>query len=319
MTIRIAVAGLGKIARDQHLPAIRANTDFALAATVDPVAAPEDGTPHFASLDLLLASGTPVDAIAVCTPPQHRHAIAAQALKAGKQVLVEKPPCATLSEAEALARLAAEHGVTLYTAWHSRHAAGVEPARTWLAGKVLQSVEIVWKEDVRVWHPGQPWIFATGGFGVFDPAINALSIASHILPRTLLVEAAELAVPVNCAAPIAGSITMRDTGGVPVRMDMDFLQEGPQTWDVRIMTDEGELLLSEGGRVLATPDGRIEGEDREYRSVYHDFAAAIAAGRSAADFTPLRLVADAYLRAAFSPAPAFHDPVSSGPGATDTR
>ncbi len=314
MTIRIAVAGLGKIARDQHVPALRGNADFALAATVDPVAAPELGTPHFASLDLLLASGAPVDAIAVCTPPQHRFAIAAQALSAGKHVLVEKPPCATLSEAEALATLAAEQGTTLYTAWHSRHAAAVEPAQVWLAGKTLRSVEIVWKEDVRVWHPGQAWIFATGGFGVFDPAINALSIATHILPRALLVEAAALAVPVNCAAPIAGSMTMRDTGGVPVRVAMDFLQEGLQTWDIRIATDAGELLLSEGGRVLTTPDARIEGEDREYRSVYHDFAAAIAAGRSAADFTPLRLVADAYLRATFTSAPAFQDP-----GATDTR
>lgn len=314
MMIRVAIVGLGKIARDQHLPAIAEGAEFTLAATVDPAAAPVDGVPHFASLDQLLASGIPVDAVAVCTPPQHRYGLAAQALRGGKHVLVEKPPCATVTQAEALAALATEHGVTLYTAWHSRHAAGVDAARAWLSGKALQSVSIVWKEDVRVWHPGQAWIFAPGGFGVFDPVINALSIATVILPRPLLVDSAELAVPFNCHAPIAGRVALRDTDGVPVAVEMDFLQEGPQTWDIRVTTDAGELLLSDGGRILTTPEGRFAGEDSEYPLIYAEFSAAISAGGNATDFTPLRLVADAFLCAAFRSAPAFHDP-----GATETR
>ena len=34
--IRIALIGLGKIARDQHLPALRDNPGFAVSATVCP-------------------------------------------------------------------------------------------------------------------------------------------------------------------------------------------------------------------------------------------------------------------------------------------
>jgi hypothetical protein len=45
-------------------------------------------------------------------------------------------------------------------------------------------VEIVWHEDVRKWHPGQQWIWEPGGFGVFDPGINALSIATRIFPAS---------------------------------------------------------------------------------------------------------------------------------------
>lgn len=314
MTIRVAIVGLGKIARDQHLPAIAGDRRFSLAATVDPLAEPVGGVPHYASLDALLESGIAVDAIAVCTPPQHRHAIATQALRTGKHVLVEKPPCATVTQAEALAELATEHGVTLYTAWHSRHAAGVEGAQAWLAGKALQSVSIVWKEDVRVWHPGQAWIFAPGGFGVFDPVINAFSIATTILPRALMVDAAELAVPVNCHAPIAGRLALRDTDGVPVEVAMDFLQEGPQTWDIRVITNAGTLLLSQGGLILTTPEGQLKGDDAEYAAIYQNFARAIGQGRSDVDLAPLRLVADAYLCARFTAAPAFHDP-----GATDIR
>ncbi|HSF11991.1 MAG TPA: Gfo/Idh/MocA family oxidoreductase [Erythrobacter sp.] len=290
MTIRLAIAGLGKIARDQHLAAIAANADFVLAATVDPIAAPIDGVPHFASLDALLASDVQVEAVAVCTPPQQRYAVAVQALEAGKHVMVEKPPCATVAQAEALAALATEHGVTLYTAWHSRHAAGVEAARAWLADKALQSVHIVWKEDVRVWHPGQAWIFAPGGFGVFDPAINALSIATEILPRALRVESAVLDIPENAAMPIAGTVALKGADGVPVSLEMDFLQTGQQSWDIVIETDADRLQLSLGGSVLVTPEGETTGPDAEYPALYARFAQLVHGRESEVDLAPLELV-----------------------------
>ena len=58
------------------------------------------------------ASGeTPdLDAVAICTPPQARHRIARDALSAGKHVMLEKPPAATLSELADLKRLAEREG-----------------------------------------------------------------------------------------------------------------------------------------------------------------------------------------------------------------
>ena len=96
-------------------------------------------------------------------------------------------------------------GVSLFAAWHSRFAAGVAPARAWLAERKIDSVSIVWREDVRVWHPGQAWIWQPGGLGVFDPGINALSIATHILPRPFFLKDATLILPDNRAAPIAAT------------------------------------------------------------------------------------------------------------------
>jgi hypothetical protein len=81
--------------------------------------------------------------------------------------------------------LAARAGRTLFATWHSRFAPAVEPARQWLTPRRIRSVHINWKEDVRVWHPGQGWIFEPGGLGVFDPGINALSILTRILPLSL--------------------------------------------------------------------------------------------------------------------------------------
>ncbi|NVD45082.1 Gfo/Idh/MocA family protein [Qipengyuania atrilutea] len=288
--IRIAVVGLGKIARDQHLPAIGASSDFELVAVIDPFAEDAEGAPLFSDFDALAASGIAVDAAAICTPPKYRAALASEALERGFHVMLEKPPAATVAEAEELIRLAEKQRQSLFAAWHSREAYAVESARRWLEGQEINSVAITWREDVRVWHPGQKWIFEEGGFGVFDPAINAFSIVSVILPGSLTVTGARLDIPANCAAPIAGNVTMEGEDGLPVSLDMDFLQTGEQTWDIAVDTDEGAMLLSMGGSRLRTPEGELEGEDAEYPALYARFAELVRQGQSDVDLTPLALV-----------------------------
>lgn len=294
--IRIGVVGLGKIARDQHLPAIAGNRAFSLAATVSPRDPGVDGVPHARSLEQLLEEGPAVDAVALCTPPQVRYDLATMALTRGVHVFLEKPPGATLSEVAALESRAEKVGVTLFASWHSRFAAGVAPARAWLAERRIKSARIVWREDVRVWHPGQAWIWEPGGLGVFDPGINALSIATHILPQPFFLQSATLSVPENRAAPIAADMAFCDTGGASIHMDLDWRQTGPQSWDIIVETDAGTLKLSNGGAVLSLPSGTEHSEDQEYPGLYARFATLIRAGRSDVDIAPLRLVADAFLR-----------------------
>ena len=50
-TIRIAIVGLGKIARDQHIPAISGTDGIELAAIAEPQRVGIDGIAHFATLD----------------------------------------------------------------------------------------------------------------------------------------------------------------------------------------------------------------------------------------------------------------------------
>jgi D-galactose 1-dehydrogenase len=295
--IRIAVVGMGKIARDQHLPAIAGDTAFSLAATVSPHDPGVEGVPHLGSLDDLLANGPAVDAVALCTPPQVRYDLATAALKRGVHVFLEKPPGATLAEVDALQARADKVSASLFAAWHSRFAAGVAPARAWLADRHIVKVEIVWREDVHVWHPGQAWIWEPGGLGVFDPGINALSIATYILPRPFFLRSGVLERPENRAAPIAANLLFCDTSGAPITMDLDWRQTGPQSWDITIETDAGVCKLSRGGAVLTLPSGTEHSEDREYAGLYARFATLIRTGRSDVDTSPLRLVADAFLRA----------------------
>jgi len=293
--IRIAIVGFGKIARDQHVPAIAATDGVSLAAVASRNASLPD-VPHFATIEQLLRDGTPIDAVALCTPPQVRRSQAAAALEAGKHVMLEKPPGASVAELDPLIAQAAHAGRTLFATWHSRFAPAVEPARRWLASRRISSVTINWKEDVRVWHPGQGWIWEPGGLGVFDPGINALSILTRILPQPLFVTAAELSFPANREAPIAAHLSLTDAAGLPITAEFDFRQTGPQSWDILIETDGGPLKLSGGGaRLIAGGEVLVDAEAEEYRALYRRFVELTATGTSDVDLTPLRLVADAFM------------------------
>ncbi|WP_198960944.1 Gfo/Idh/MocA family oxidoreductase [Bradyrhizobium sp. UFLA03-84] len=293
--LRIAILGFGEIAGRQHLPAIAKTSGAALVAVVDPVKTPP-GLPHFRDLPELLRDGPEIDAVALCTPPQTRHALAAAALAAGKHVLLEKPPGATLSELTPLIAAAHQAGRTLFATWHSRYAPAVGPVRKLIAGRTINKVAVIWKEDVRVWHPGHAWIFEAGGFGVFDPGINALSILTEILPYHVFVKSALLDFPANREMPIAAAIELSDAYGLPIHAEFDFRQAGPPSWDILCETDAGPVTLSKGGRQLR--DGNrlvVDATDEEYPALYRRFVALTSDGKSDVDLAPLQLVADSFM------------------------
>jgi D-galactose 1-dehydrogenase len=304
--IRIGLVGVGKIARDQHLPVIGASPDFVLAAVASRQGT-FDGVPNYRTLPEMLAGGHAIDAVALCQPPQARFEAALAAIEAGLHVFLEKPPGASLAEIGLLVAAAQARGVSLFASWHSRYAPGVEPARRWLAGRRIRAVSIAWMEDVRHWHPGQDWIWDAGGMGVFDPGINALSIATHILPPFFLT-GATLSVPENRQAPIAADLRFTDAAGTPIRAVFDWRQTGPQIWDIRVETEDGALVLSRGGAVLSI-DGRDQAlpPEAEYRGLYDRFAALVRSGASEVDLNPLTHVADAFLRGERRTVEAFTD------------
>lgn len=293
--VNIAIAGVGKIARDQHIPSIGRNPHFTLAATASRNAS-VDGVENFSTLEGLLEVRPDISAIALCVPPQVRFGMAWAALQAGRHVLLEKPPGATLAEVQTLARLAAERDLTLFATWHSRFAPAVAPARAWLADKTIRSARIVWKEDVRRWHPGQAWIWDAGGVGVFDPGINALSILTEIMPLPVHLTASELEFPKNRDTPIAARLSFSDPLGAQIAADFDWRQTGPQSWDITVETDGGTLYLSAGGANMAVDGEQADhGPEAEYDGIYARFAELLATGESDVDVSPLIHVADAFM------------------------
>jgi predicted dehydrogenase len=297
MSLKLGLVGIGKIARDQHIPALAADPRFELVACASRNARVE-GVANFTDIETLLAEVPQLDAVSICTPPQAHFDAALAALRAGKHVMLEKPPATTTKQIAMLQSEAARQGRTLFQSWHSRFAAGVDAARDWLRGRTLTAGTIVWKEDVHHWHPGQQWIFDAGGLGVFDPGINALSVLTAILPEEAFVQSAVLDFPDNQQAPIAARLALRTEAGVTVDAEFDFRQKGEQTWDIELVTTSGRLKLSRGGAALEI-DGRPMGTDAalsgEYPRLYARFAELCVAGESEVDWRPFQLVADAFL------------------------
>lgn len=305
--IRIAIVGVGKIARDQHIPALAGDARYDLAATVSRSGGVE-GVENFDTVEALLDARPDIGALSLCMPPLPRFAAAKSAIAAGRHVMLEKPPGATVAEVRTLEALARDAGISLFATWHSRHAAGVAPARDWLTGKHVTRIRIDWKEDVRKWHPGQDWIWEPGGLGVFDPGIDALSILTAICPVRLHLTAADLTFPANRDTPIAADLTFTDGGNIDATAGFDWRQEGGEIWEIAVETDAGALHLTEGGSRLFL-DGAEQDltEPGEYPDLYRHFATLVARRQSDVDSSPLIHVADAFMlgrRIADDP---FHD------------
>jgi len=294
--INIALAGIGEVALKQHVPAITNSDQWHLAATFSRTGS----ISNVESYD--------VESYDVESKPRLQYAIAA--LQNNRHVLLEKPAGASISECLMLRRLAQKNNLCLFATWHSREAHMVNSARHWLADKKIKRLHIDWREDVRRWHAGQEWIWQPGGFGVFDPGINALSIVTKILPKPIYVTSAKLAVPENKQTPIAAELIFECSDNASATATFDWREEGEQSWNIEVDTDAGSLTLENGGSQLfingekinikkkpddISTDEAINTLGNEYRRLYKRFSHLVEQKEIDMDLTPLRLVADAFM------------------------
>jgi predicted dehydrogenase len=294
--IKIAIIGFGKIAADQHVPSIQGNPRFELVATSS--RSGQGVARTFTDWRELIRSVDGLEAVAITTPPEPRYEIARECILAGLHCLLEKPPTAGLAEIHDLACLAEAKQLTLMTTWHAQHHSTVDAAAKALAGKRIASMEILWHEDVRKWHPGQQWIWRAGGFGVFDPGINAFSIATKIFPAPLFVQSADLSVPSDAQTPIAVDIVFASPqADGPLTGSLDWRRTEGEEWTITVRTSDGQTVRLENGGSRLLIDGKAQ-EDTgigEYPDIYRQFVELIDERRSLVDVAPLRLVADCLL------------------------
>jgi predicted dehydrogenase len=131
--VRIGLVGAGRIAQAAHLPALARADGATLVAVCDASAAlargvaARYGVPAYTSAGEMLARPD-VDAVLVAVPDRLHLPLAAEALRAGKHVLVEKPLAGTPGDAGELADLAARSGLVLQVGAMKRHDPGVEHA-----------------------------------------------------------------------------------------------------------------------------------------------------------------------------------------------
>jgi D-galactose 1-dehydrogenase len=296
---KIAVIGIGKIAQDQHLPVIDKSPDFELAACISTRGLGHRDVPVFKTPAEFYKAMPDVGLVAICTPPGVRHAMVRQAIDAGKDVLLEKPPTPTITEFEDLVAYGEKKGRVLFQTWHSRYNAAVDAAKLILKDEGVASVRIDWRESVRKWHPGQDWVWEPGGFGVCDPGINAMSIFTKIMPFPVFVESARLKFPANRQTPVDVEIVFKSGEKNQPKLSAGFnwLEESGEIWTIAIETKKGsKLKLEKGGTVLKVGNKTaVANPSEEYEAIYERFAKLLKKGKSEMDGSPLRLIGDAFL------------------------
>ncbi len=134
----VAIIGCGDVALSRHLPALAASDDARLVACCDrepdrAERASELGG-GYATTDVDTVLGDPgVDAVIVATPPWVTPHMTARALRAGKDVLAEKPLALTLEEALSVQRAERESGQLVQVGFVMRHGPIFGTLRTWIA------------------------------------------------------------------------------------------------------------------------------------------------------------------------------------------
>lgn len=143
--LKIGIIGCGAIAQIQHLPHLRElNDEFAIGGLADlspkllEVVGEEYGVPpEQRFLDYREMVQTDIDGVIVCPSGSHA-APSIAAAEAGKHVLVEKPMCTNVAEAEAMVAAADKAGTILMVAYMKRH----EPAYQFARARVAEMADV---------------------------------------------------------------------------------------------------------------------------------------------------------------------------------
>ncbi len=236
---------------DQVTVVARVDTDPARAALGDDV-------PAFTSLGDALAAA-PDAAVLVTARIEAHHAIAKQALAAGRHVLLEKPFTATLDEARELNDLAARHQVALCVAQNYRFWPVVQAVRGILAegtlGEVV-NVRVHFRRDHGAYGPS---VAAAPGAPT-GSILFQISVHHVDLVRALLGEVRSVAARRWDRATLPGRLTavsalLELESGVVVEYSADQATRAPETpWSGAWVIEGTQGSLRWGGGPTAEPD-----------------------------------------------------------------
>jgi predicted dehydrogenase len=189
--LKIGVIGCGAIAQIQHLPHLRELDDeFEIGGLADlsprllesvgrEYAVPPER--RFVDYNDLVRSD--IDAVIVCPSGSHA-APSIAAARAGKHVLVEKPMCTTVREAQAMVEAADQAGVVLMVAYMKRH----EPAYRFAARKVAEMSDVRFIQ-INHLHPDNDLHTAEFKVRRFDDIPAEVRVNSQAEQRALIAEA----------------------------------------------------------------------------------------------------------------------------------
>ena len=303
--IGIGLVGLGSIGavHSEVLTSEPISDSFALVAVCDKQQK-DSALPFYTDYSKFLAHPG-LQAVAVATPEHFE--LARDAVKAGKHVLIEKPPTLNILELKELEQLGKTAGVSVFTAFHAACRPEVAAAKRILEHKAVQSINITYREDVLHYCDPNGWIFdpTIAGGGVFmSSGINAISIVYAVLPDIdLRVSGVDLHTPSGFRVESSGTARFSFDGGHG-KLDMDWFHKGAETRCIEFKTTDGVYVidivrgtLSLDGKVLfgdTNGNAHLVDQSIEYRGVYQEFSRLISERASYVSYRELACMLDVY-------------------------
>lgn len=250
--LRVAVVGLGWVALNRHLPALRRRPDVEVAGVVDRSA--EKAAAVARRLGIRRSAGTAgspddvhwleeVDAVTIATPPASHHPLAAAWLEAGRHVLVEKPFAMTRAEAGDLARRAAASRRVLAVVHNFQFARSLRRARRLLDGGRLGELRAVWATQLSNPRRRLPRWYEELPLGLFaDESPHLFYLVRAFAGAGVTVgDARVTASTEGRRTPNSVSVGF-ENGSVPARLDMRF--EAPVSeWQLALLGSEALAVV----------------------------------------------------------------------------
>lgn len=161
-----------------------------------------------------LCASPDIDAVYIGTPHATHFALAAQALRAGKHVLCEKPLTMTGDEARELGRIAAEHGVFLMEAMWMKFSPAMRKAVELVGQGAIGEPRLL---QAGLGYPVPPdgpkrfWDAALGGGALYDMGVYTITLAQMFLGRLETISVTGRTQPDG--VDLEEAITLRYSGG----------------------------------------------------------------------------------------------------------
>ncbi len=320
--VRIGVIGTGAVSQLMHLPILSERRDVELAAVSDlddrkaRSVARRFGVARVLEDDALVADEE-IEGIVICAPSFLHEGFAADCLKAGKHVLVERPLALSAGGVRWVMRAAKEAGRGVLLGMAHRYQPDVRAFRAAVAEGVLgevSSVRVTWLNRA-VRRPRGGWrrrALQSGGGVLMDLGVPALDLALWLMdyPGVERVSAATLGDEADVEEEAHLHAVTRD--GATLSLAASWRLHGPDDrHEIEVFGSEGSAALSplsifrdEGGHTIdvtpryPAPRGGEALFTNGYRRLLDHFVAVVA-GRAAAESPAeqtalMRLVEAAY-------------------------
>jgi predicted dehydrogenase len=258
--VRVAVAGLGRVAHDLHWPALRRLGEAELVGGADPSGEArerwrrETGTLACETFAELL-EGTLPELVIVAAPPESHAELAVEALASGAHVLCEKPLAPSRADADRIlaAAAAAGRGVAVN---HNLRAmpifAAVRDQIGGPAGRLLfaQAWQLV---DLPPWRDPRDWSASRPDRTLLEGGIHGIDLLLFLFGERPVAVSARQASGTGAPADAdaISLVTLEFPGGRLAQLTSSTLcPSGARHLDLRADCELASLRASIGGRAL---------------------------------------------------------------------